>query len=120
MASARPKPRLVGDPPPAPDTLSSEGAASWDHTVEMWTLTGPDLELLASGLEQFDVYRNAMEQVREEGLTVTNPTSGNTRAHPALAVAHAALRAYRQVLTHLDLELPEQPRARGSVSRRRR
>ena len=107
--------------PRAPPVLSAESASLFEHAVEAWAFTRPDLELLTAALEQLDVYRTAMECVRGEGPTVVNPETGNPKQNPALSAAHAALRAYRQSLAALDLELPTDGfRPRGSFSRRRR
>lgn len=109
----------IASPPPPPSHLSAEAVALWTHTVETWDLSRLELELLAAALGQLDTHRTAMAVVRAEGAVVTNPESGNQRAHPALAAANAALRTYRQCLTHLDLELEEGPRPRASGARRR-
>lgn len=106
--------------PPAPAYLSPSSARLWDDAVERWQWTPADLELLAGGLRHLDIHGKAMDTVEAEGLTLANPKSGHRRPHPALAVATAALRAYRQVLSHLDMELPGEPPVRGSISRRLR
>lgn len=121
---ARPEtraPQLV-KPPSPPADLSDAGACVWREVVETWDLAPTALELLARGLADLDLERKAREQVRREGIVVTNPTSGATRAHPAIAVAHACLRSARLIFSHLDLEMPDPdplPRARGSRSRGR-
>jgi phage terminase small subunit len=111
--------RLVGAQP-APEYLLPGSVKLWNSTLETWAFHPAEAELLAAGLRQLDTHRRAMETVEAEGVTVESP-SGLQKPHPCLAVAHAALRAYRQVLAHLDLELPVDapPRARGSGSQRR-
>lgn len=116
------RPHLV-TPPSPPDGLSSEGVRLWETTVATWYLTEPNLELLAAGLHELDHYRKCREILEEEGPVITAP-SGHRKPHPALAAGHAALRAYRQCLQALDLELPDpEPQyrpPRGSRSRGRR
>ena len=105
--------------PEPPVHLSEDSRDRYRYAVQTWDFTPLDRELLLAALENWDLYTVAMRRVREEGPVTVNPDSGNSRAHPGLAAAHASLRAYRQTLTHLDLELPEMPpRARGSRSRR--
>jgi hypothetical protein len=117
---ARPdRPHLVKDPPPPAD-LSDDAAELWCSTVETWDLTAPNRELLGAALRELDTYRECREILDEDGPVLTAP-SGHRKPHPALAAAHAALRAYRQCLKALDLELPDpDPRPRGSISRRGR
>lgn len=107
--------------PAAPGSLSEHTANLWDRIVATsGDLSPTDLELLAAGLEQLDVYRDAMKKLREDGPVAVNPDSGNPKAHPALAVAHAALRAYRQTLQALDLkevQAPPSPRRPGRKGR---
>ena len=108
-------------PPPVPARLDTEAEAAWTWYADHFDLTPAESALLAAALEQLSLYRSAMAQVAESGLTTTNPETGNVRASPALAAGHAALRAARVTLKALDLPDPDAaPRPRGSRSRGRR
>jgi phage terminase small subunit len=113
--------RLVKPPPPPPE-LPPDLVALWRSTVETWDLHDPNRALLAAGLQELDTYETCRAILKKEGPVITTPT-GHRRPNPALAAGHASLRAFRQVLAALDLELPDPepyPRARGSRSRGRR
>lgn len=106
--------------PPSPEHLSSSSSSLWRHVVKTWALTETDLALLRGALEALDVHHVAMDEVRRDGPTITNARSGNVKMNPGLTAAAVSLRTYRTALAQLDLELPEHPLPRGSVSRRRR
>lgn len=92
------------DRPDPPATLSVDAQRWWRTVVNNWQVGPESLSILRGALEQFDLYREAMETVRTEGLTVTNPESGNVKRHPATYVANNAFNSFRLAMKQLALE----------------
>jgi phage terminase small subunit len=111
--------RPVETPDP-PDTLSEAGARLWRDLTDVREYGTAELPQLRAYLEQLDTYDRCMERVRDEGPVVVNPATGNPKANPALAAAHAALRAARQTANGLGIDVSDDGfRPRGSLSRGR-
>lgn len=90
--------------PKPPPHLSPEAKSIWRDIAATWYLAPDARELLRAGLEAWDAYQQARQVLREEGPTVVNPDSGNTRRHPAHSVAKDNLKAFRMCLKDCGLE----------------
>jgi phage terminase small subunit len=96
-----------GELPPPPTTLSDLAADVWRQTVERYALDPGRLLVLRGGMEWWDIYADARDQLVREGATVTNPDSGVVRRHPAASVMKDAYAAFRQSFRQLNLPVPE-------------
>lgn len=92
------------DRPEPPETLSVEAQRIWRTVVANWQVGPEALPILRGSLEQFDLYRLAMQTVKTEGMTVVNPESGNVKRHPAAYVANNAFNSFRLAMKQLGLE----------------
>lgn len=80
--------------PKTPDWLSDAARAEWDRItpgLEALDLIKPeDRAALTVYVETWSTYCEAVALLRAEGLTLVNPDSGHTSAHPCAQIAHNA------------------------------
>lgn len=95
------------EPPEPPAHLDDDAADIWRSIVSEWVLGADALPLLQAACECWGRYQQAAAVLEEEGPTVVNPDSGNTRQHPAHTVCRDNLREFRQLFRQLKLEPPE-------------
>ena len=101
--------------PPAPRTLSTASRRVWRDVVSTWVLDPTGLLLLRAGLERWDLYQRARDELATADSVTVVTGDGMTRAHPAAKVANDALREARQCFRQLGLEMPDP----GAAERRR-
>jgi len=63
------------------------------------------LLILETALQAHDRLEQAREIIDREGLTITNPTSGNTRANPALQIEKDSRQAFLSAMRLLGLNI---------------
>ena len=87
--------------PGTPDWFSDEARAEWERVtpgLEALDLLKPqDRAMLTVYVETWATYVAAVARLRADGLTMTNPDSGHTGAHPCVQIANTAagqLRAF--------------------------
>jgi P27 family predicted phage terminase small subunit len=87
-------PKFVREAPEAPDWLDAEARAEWERVTpeleRLDVLKAADGAMLAVYCETWSRFVAAVKQYRAEGVTLTNPDSGNRRRHPAVGIAETA------------------------------
>lgn len=71
--------------PPPPAKLSAEAKRWWNEILESWDLQNASLLLLESGLECFDMMRQAQAILSEEGIVIED-RFGQKKGHPATLI----------------------------------
>jgi len=110
----------MADPTRPPKHLSALAKRVWSEVLKQWDLEPTSLLLLRAGLEQYDLYERARQELaKAKSVTVTSDT-GVVRQHPAAKVAGDALSEARQCFRSLGLELPDPAEAwnRRALGRR--
>ena len=90
-------------PPPPPRHLSAAMKRWWRSVVSVYTFNDSEYVLLRHACESYDLAEQARRTLHTEGLTVRDP-KGQTKAHPAVAIARDARAAYARLVKQLDLE----------------
>lgn len=95
----------VPEPVKRPAGLRARGRRYWDSVIGEFDLTATELELLRETCRTLDDLDSLERAVRRDGVTVQGST-GQTRAHPALA----EIRGLRVVLSRLaaQMQLPDE------------
>ncbi|MDC8981248.1 phage terminase small subunit P27 family [Mycobacterium marinum] len=87
-------PKFTREAPDPPDWLDGEALAEWRRVVpeldRMNLIKALDGAALAVYCATWSTYVDAVQQIRRDGLVLTNPTSGRVHANPAAAIAHTA------------------------------
>jgi hypothetical protein len=111
--------------PPAPPGLGARGRRFWLLIVKTYDLEPEELELLVEVCRTLDTCDQLQQAIDDQGVTARGST-GQVRAHPALAELRGARLILGKLLAQLDLpdedgaSLPSPLSARGSRAARAR
>ena len=114
-SKTEPKPQK--DLIPCPDYLKDNEVAyeEWNRIVpelyRLGLLTLVDRAALELYCSQYAIYRDALEEIKNEGITTTNIRSG-AKAHPATQVAREAAKIIKSIATEFGLT----PSSRSRIS----
>ena len=102
--------------PPAPETLTEEGAAHWNKTAKtlagLRVMSAADVDALTIYIESWMRWQEATESVKTTGLLIRAP-SGYPIQNPMLAIANKAQEQCLKILTEFGLT----PSSRTRVNR---
>jgi len=91
--------------PSSPEWLSDDARKEWNRLLEMIGSAGavarPDADVLAAYCETIALYRQALQQIRDEGLTYSGETG--IKRHPAVAIASDARKDLLRLAAELGL-----------------
>jgi P27 family predicted phage terminase small subunit len=110
-----PKPEI--DLIPCPDYLKDDAIAyeEWNRIVpelyKLGLLTKVDRAALELYCSQYSIYRDALKQIKEDGLITTNIRNGD-KAHPAAQIAREAAKIIKAIAVEFGLT----PSSRGRIS----
>jgi P27 family predicted phage terminase small subunit len=94
-----------------PPHLHSATRHWWRCVVDDYELEPHHVRLLTVAARAWDEADAAADLVRQEGLTVTQP-SGAVRPHPAIRIANEARALFMRALRELDLDVDPPATAR--------
>jgi P27 family predicted phage terminase small subunit len=98
-------------PPKAPKNLGKVGRSYWKRVVFEFTVEGCNLDLLESACKQLDRADAAIQVIKRDGVTITNP-NGKVEEHPAVKTERAALLAFTRIQREMGLGV-KAPETRG-------
>ena len=105
--------------PHTTDWLSDEAGAEWERITPgleaLDILKAQDRAMLTVYVETWATYVQAVARLRTDGLTMTNPDSGHTSAHPCVSVANTAAGQLRAFANEFGLS-PVAERCLGAVT----
>ena len=102
-------PAPVPEPPPPPDHLGEESSQHWRDAVEGWVLGADAIPVLHQACDAWDRIAAAKEELAQDGLVITHPSTGAKTTHPAWPILRDSLREWRQLWRQLGLAPPEAP-----------
>jgi P27 family predicted phage terminase small subunit len=88
----------------APGHLSREAAAWWQQVTADYALEPHHLRLLQAACEAWDTMQMARRALADHGGLTFEDSSGNIKAHPAVAMQRDARIAFARLVRELDLD----------------
>src|SRR5215218_6882412 len=98
-----PLPTASGNASEGPAHISTEAGAWWRDVVRDYDLEPHHLRLLQAACESWDRAQLARQAVATDGITFKD-SSGNLKAHPAVAIERDARTMFARLVRELDLD----------------
>ena len=92
-----------------PRHLSKDAAEWWRNVTADYSLEPHHLKLLQAAGESWDTMQAARRALSDHGGLTFTDTSGNIKAHPAVAMQRDARVAFARLVRELDLDVSGAP-----------